>query len=303
MKYLWIMEHKSANLLFFHNYESHLERSRPPQNINEYLISGLLSAINSFSENQLNEQGIEAIDMGQLRWVYMKSVPNNLLLVAAGDKSENPALMAARLEIIKKMFIATFNITPQYWENGAVDINQFSSFAQTVEILQTQWAQAAKIMDIGVIFDLMGIYQQIFIRLIDIVNTRFQGLQYKVVLTALSEYKPEMKKWLIMHKVPEHYRIMEVFIPTISADFDKIIFNQIAGTDVFGLNPVGLDMNIIRPVFSIVLRRFKTVLEDTLGESGWLKLFRYEIRPILTAKWDLLEKMNVIKELFNVFLD
>ena len=55
-------------------------------NIDQDLVSGLLSALHNFSEVELKHQGIESIEMAGLTWTYLDSKDIFLLLIAADDK-------------------------------------------------------------------------------------------------------------------------------------------------------------------------------------------------------------------------
>ena len=138
MKHLWIMNLKSSILLFYYSPTSEKDRYK----LNEYLISGLLSTMNIFSEVELEGKGVESIDMAGLRWVYLKDVMNNLLLVAADSKSANSDLMSARLDVIKKMFVKTFDIDAHFWAKGPIEIGQFEKFSITVQMVYDQWQVA-----------------------------------------------------------------------------------------------------------------------------------------------------------------
>jgi hypothetical protein len=295
MKHLWIIELKSSVLLFYHNYTGE-------KMLNEYIISGLLGALNSFSESELANQGLESIDMGNLRWVYLKDTEMNLLLVAAGAKTENAGLMTARLDVIRKMFIKEYKIVPEFWKKGPIETSQFETFGPVMRTLQDQWQKADKVTDIGIIFDVLGIYQQIFIKLIQYINEHFTGLQLKLVLTSLAEYQTEVEKYLQDQEVTEEYRVLTNFIPIIDLKNFEIKYFGVQSTDVFGTEPVALDHKILRNVFSIVLQKFRNVIEDGVGETRWFKLLITEIKPILLQKWDLLEEMHMVKELLLKFI-
>ena len=168
---------------------------------------------------------------------------------------------------------------------------------------QEQWEKAEKITDIGLIFDTLGIYQQSFIRLIQFINEHFSGLQLKLVLTALSEYQKEVENYLQEQNVNEEYRVIFNFIPQIDLIKYEIKYFGVQSTNVFGTEPVALDHKILRNVFSIVLQKFRFVLEDAIGETRWLKLLITELKPIIIQKWDLLEEMQMIKDLLLKFIE
>ena len=75
--------------------------------INEDLVSGLLTALNQFTIMEF-KQGIESIDMGGLRWVYLLDKDSGLLYIAAGTKEDSAEILRARLNVIKQEFTRTY---------------------------------------------------------------------------------------------------------------------------------------------------------------------------------------------------
>ena len=149
MLHLWIINKQSSTSLFF--------RSWTNITLDPDLISGLLSALNNFSEIELKEEGIVAIDMGNLKWAYSHHPEMHLLLIASGDKDSDPLILKSRLDVIYKMFVSTFDLTSSDFENPIIKITKFKSFAETVDMLQEQWKQAELIISGGMaaMFDIL----------------------------------------------------------------------------------------------------------------------------------------------------
>ncbi len=97
MKHIWIINQNSGTTLFYQSYSV--------SELDPDLVSGLLSALNTFSEVELKSHGISAIEMGGMKWVYLGKPDFGILLIAASDMSTNTPLTKARLEVISKMFI------------------------------------------------------------------------------------------------------------------------------------------------------------------------------------------------------
>ena len=72
--------------------------------------------------------------------------------------------MRARLEIIGKMFIENFEIHEKYLNHWDGNTFPFLNFDLTLKMLSQQWVQASEVMNVGEIFDFLGIYQHLFIR-------------------------------------------------------------------------------------------------------------------------------------------
>ena len=78
MKHIWIIDDLSSTAVFYKNYTA--------MDLDQDLVSGLLSALHNFSEVELKHQGIESIQMSGLSWTYLDSKEYSLLLIGADDK-------------------------------------------------------------------------------------------------------------------------------------------------------------------------------------------------------------------------
>ncbi|MHA1675215.1 MAG: hypothetical protein ACTSYI_16515 [Promethearchaeota archaeon] len=293
MKYLWIIEKGSSKSMFYHEFAT----DHPLDGI---LLSGLLSAMNSFSEGELGESGIESVDMGGLRWVYLSNKDTNLMLVAAGEKKCNGALIKARLQVIHDIFAREFQIDLEFWDSWNFEISQFYGFSKIVETLQQQWSKADQMMNVGAIFDMMGVFQQIFYCFIKIVNENFTGMKLHSVLKKLHTYKGRLEIWYEQQNLPDSYHVMGLFIPEINLSTDEITFSEAPVTNIFGLNPLGLTNDVLIPLFYLVIRHFQRTLQLELGESLWLKAAKKEIIPFILEKWGFLKSLNLDKVLLCV---
>lgn len=294
--HIWILQKSSSLMLFY--YSSHVS-----ENLDQGILSGLLGALNTLSEMELKDQGIESIDMGGLRWVYLSDPAANLLLVGADGKDSNAKLMLARLKVINKMFVQTFEISSEFWTRvKVVELSHFRSFKETIQMLESQWVEAEKVMDVGIIFDLLGVFQNVFIRMINIVEKNLQGDVLNQALMELSLLSPKIIKYMQDQGKPESKRIIELFIPKVDFGSQKIIFNEAQINNVFGLNPIGLDFSTLKPLFFTVLHDFRATLDHSIGEKKVLEIVKKEIMPFLFSKWDFLQKLDVVKEFFHIFL-
>ena len=104
---IWILDSESGITLLYKSY-----LSLP---LDEDLVSGLLAALNQFTVFEFQE-GIESIDMGGLRWVYLEDKELKLLFVAASEKTVSSNILKARLNIIKQTFIAEYASDKEAWK-------------------------------------------------------------------------------------------------------------------------------------------------------------------------------------------
>ncbi|MCK4370817.1 MAG: hypothetical protein KAW03_07100, partial [Candidatus Lokiarchaeota archaeon] len=103
---IWVMESDSGITLVYKPYMDFP--------INEDLVSGLLTALNQFTIVEF-KQGIESIEMGGLRWVYISDKDTNLLFIAADSKDVTAETLRARLDVIRYTFIQQYAHKGNRW--------------------------------------------------------------------------------------------------------------------------------------------------------------------------------------------
>ena len=84
--------------------------------VNEDLVSGLLTALNQFTIVEF-KQGIESIEMGGLRWVYIQDKDTNLLFIGADSKQVSAEILRARLDVIRHTFIDQYANDKNRWKD------------------------------------------------------------------------------------------------------------------------------------------------------------------------------------------
>ncbi len=110
--------------------------------IDQHLLSGFLSAMMSFAKSEVGaEKGIESMDMGDIRFVYL-TIPH-LIFVIAGDKRYEVALYNKYLDDLKNFFIhhmeeEIWSFFFQNWKRG--DLDFFSErLDKDINKLTTKW--------------------------------------------------------------------------------------------------------------------------------------------------------------------
>jgi len=159
---IWILDSESGITLLYKSY-----LSLP---LDEDLVSGLLAALNQFTVYEFQE-GIESIDMGGLRWVYLEDKELKLLFVAASEKTVSSSILKARLNIIKQTFIAEFVSDAESWKalwKGNTD--HFNPFKKVIEEYYSQWLTAENITTIAEFYDILGVFQQILNLLMNLIE-------------------------------------------------------------------------------------------------------------------------------------
>jgi hypothetical protein len=280
MQYLWIIDKATSAALFYRSYAD--------LQIDPDLVSGLLAALNNFSEIELRSHGIESIDMGGLRWVYVTNEPIGLLLIAADEKSSNADLMRSRLEYIEKVFIQTYGFTEETLKKKLININEFADFSNMVDTLREQWFMAEKAMDSAALFDLLGVFQQLFNITNDIVRTYCQTTKQTDVFNQIQLVEKQLRETLDIQKYP---------------DLSNITYDPMQGWMVLTLNPLTLNEDIIKRALFFITRAVVKILKDNLGKLFSLSAFNSDVFPYLFSSWDLLEKLKIGKSLIQIFIE
>ncbi|MHA1719537.1 MAG: hypothetical protein ACTSWX_05015 [Promethearchaeota archaeon] len=280
MKHFWIINSHSSVALFYRNYSDFT--------LDQDLISGFLMALNSFSEVELKSHGIQSIIMGGLSWVYFDSREAGLLLVAADDVKSNTEVMRSRLEVIFKMFVETYKITPEDMKNSLIDQTKYQDFKKTLDLLQDQWRQAESILEGGaaLIFDLLGVFQQIFNQFNNIIQTTFFKEDYVKVMDEIGEMLENLKN------MPEFQDNQEL---------SNISFDE-HGWDIITLNPLKIDLEVLRRTLILITIHLNNVIKENLTNYGRLNAYIKYLFPYLMAQYDLLESLGILHDLFRIFL-
>ena len=150
---IWVMESDSGITLVYKPYMDFP--------VNEDLVSGLLTALNQFTIVEF-KQGIDSIEMGGLRWVYIQDKETNLLFIGADSKQVSGDMLRSRLDVIRHTFIQQYaNSGNQFHGKWTGNVDVFKPFEDVIDEYYTQWKQAERITTVAEFFDILGIFQQI----------------------------------------------------------------------------------------------------------------------------------------------
>jgi hypothetical protein len=278
MKHLWIINHYSSITLFYHAYSD--------LTIDPVMASSLLTAMNQFSEIELQSAGISSIDMAGLRWIYLIFPEFKLMLVAASDLESNAFLIRARLNIIHKMFVAKYNITIKAMQKDIQKIDIYNDFADTVMMLHDQWNQAEMMKETANLFDMIRLFQEIFNILGDIIKTRTTLEQKQQILKEVGEFAEGFRDLPEIQQNPYLQKI--AFDPTDSA------------WDVMELNAVFLDEFDLKQVLFTISNEMKSIFFSVLGHEGSFILAQ-DLMPFFISQYELLESLKINKTILTIF--
>ena len=277
---IWILESDSGVKLL---YKSFLKT-----NADEDIVSGFLTAFHHFSMVEFN-QSIDSIEMGGLRWVYILEPKYNLLFVAANTKKMKTEILKTRLNVIKNAFTKEFN---QVWEkkghNWDGNINIFLPFLQLIEDYYSQWEEVETLTQVADFFDILGVFQNIFIMLGKVIENRMYANSRKEVLNLVAEKYNSFKKQEDYKKMPE---------------LSNISFSKESWFNIIDINLIKCDKEMVIRSLKYLLTQVVTVLKDVKGDNLCLKYFREEdLYGYIFNNMDLLNDLNLNKYLLELFL-
>ncbi len=276
---IWILDSDSGITLL---YKSYMDLP-----INEDLVSGLLTALNQFTIMEF-KQGLESIDMGGLRWVYIMHKESNLLFIAAGPKDVNAEMLRARLNVIKQAFTQEyFAENEQVKERWDGNVETFEPFKDVIDQYYTDWLAAENVSNIAEFVDILGIFQQLFF---DILGT-------------LNKIPEQSREYLYdkIEKMFENYKNNEYIKQ--NQELSKITFSRDTGINIITINPNNCDMIIVEKQIINLLRRVISSIKEEIGHNESLRLFNEEdILNYILNNIDMLHKLNLDKFLLQLFL-
>lgn len=279
MKHFWIINSYSSVALFYGNYSDFI--------LDPDLISGFLTALNSFSEVELKSHGISSIIMGGLSWVYYDPRDYGLLLVAADDVKSNTEVMRSRLQVILKMFVKKYKITTKSMKS-LVDQSKYVDFKETIDILESQWEQAQTILEGGaaLIFDLLGVFQQVFNQFNNIVQTTFFKEENEKVMNAIGEMLENLNNMPEFKENPE---------------LSNISFDE-HGWDIITLNPLNIDLGVLKRTLILITIHLNNVIKENLTDYGRMKVYMENLFPYIMTQYELLDSLGILHDLLRIFL-
>jgi hypothetical protein len=255
--------------------------------VNEDLVSGLLTALNQFTIMEF-KQGLESVDMGGLRWVYLLDKDSNLLFIAAGPKDLSAEILRARLNVIKQSFIQEYVKDKHQWKkkwNGNVE--RFLPFKSIIDQYYSDWRAAENITTLAEFFDIIGIFQQLFFD----------------ILASLQKIPGDLRNQLHkkIERLFENYKNKNYVLN--NPELSKISFSKESGVNIITINPNNCDMIFIEKEIIKLLKALVELIKKEVGYFESVKLFLEEnIVNYILNNIDMLHKLNLDKFLFQLFL-
>ena len=279
MKHVWLINSQSSTTLFYRNYSE--------MKIDPDLLSGLLTALNNFSAVELGSSGISSIEMGGLRWVYHHEPDFHLMLIGADQMSANSQVMRSRLQVILKMFKQKYDITKEKMSKDLINVNEFESFNEELDLVRQQWEMAEKQFGPAQLFDVLGVFQQIFNAMSEIFKYNFYGESFDRIVSQLNEFAKNLADDLNVEG---------------NEEYKKIKYDKKLGWSVINMNPMQLDGENLKHILFNILQHQKDILKEQMSTMSMLYAFNKYIYPFLMSQMEILDNLGLTKPLLNLFL-
>ena len=256
--------------------------------VNEDLVSGLLTALNQFTIVEFKE-GIDSIEMGGLRWVYIQDKETNLLFIGADSKQVSGDTLRSRLDVIRHTFIQQYANEKNRWgSKWAGNVEIYKPFENVIDEYYTQWKQAERITTVAEFFDMLGIFQQILNLVINVIEGHLSKKKKKKIYKKIEEMFQNYSQLDIVKKNPE---------------LSSISFQRKTGINIININPMNCDMLIVEKQIINLTKRMVEILKNEEGYYTSLKLFIEEnIFDYLISNFSLLNDLNLFIFLIKLFL-
>ena len=277
---IWILDSESGITLL---YKAFMDLP-----LDEDLVSGLLAALNQFTVFEFQE-GIESIEMGGLRWVYLNDKDLNLLFIAASDKSVNSDMLKARLNVIKQAFIQDFVPDEETWNTTwKGNTEEYLPFKKTIDEYYDQWLTVEKVSDIAEYYNILGVFQQILNLLINVIEAH---------VSPLKKEKIYIKITIMFTNYLNHDYVKK------NKELSKISFERESGINIININPENCDMIVVEKQIINLIRRIVHMIKTEEGHRNSLNYFIKEnIFEYLISNLSLLNELNLFKFLLQLFL-
>ena len=277
---IWILDSDSGVKLL---YKSFLKTDA-----DEDIVSGFLTAFHHFSMEEFH-QSLESIEMGGLKWVYTLAQDYNLLFVAAGTKLIKTEILMGRLKAIKEAFIKEFELILlkriKFWDGN---IGVFAPFINVIEDYYNQWEKVETLAQVADFFDILGIFQQIFIIVRNIIENKMYTKSKNLILNGIEEKFKSLKN-------------QEVFKNQV--EMKNITFSKKSWFNIIDEKLIKCDIVLVIKYLKLLLTDIINILKDVKGNNLCMKYFSEEnMYAYLFNNLKLLKDLKLDTFLLELFL-
>ena len=277
---IWILNSESGIKIL---YKSFLKTDA-----DEDIVSGFLTAFNHFSMEEFH-QSLESIEMGGLRWIYILEPKFKLLFVVADVKEVKTEILMGRLNVLKEAFLKEFEkvwIKKKHSWDGNMKI--YNPFLKVIEDYYGQWEEVESLTQVADFFDILGVFQQIFILLRNILEKKMYTKSKHIILDRIQ-------------KVYNNFREEEEY--KSQPELENITFSKESWFNIIDINLLKCEKEVITKYLKLFLHGTVSILIKVKGKNLCLKYFHEErIYSYIYNNMGLLKDLNLDMFFLKLFL-
>lgn len=277
---IWILNSESGIKIL---YKSFLKTDA-----DEDIVSGFLTAFHHFSMEEFH-QSLESIEMGGLRWIYILEPKFKLLFVVADVKEVKTEILMGRLNVLKEAFLKEFEkvwIKKKHSWDGNMKI--YMPFLKVIEDYYGQWEEVESLTQVADFFDILGVFQQIFILLRNILENKMYTKSKHIILDRIQ-------------KVYNNFREEEEY--KSQPELENITFSKESWFNIIDISLLKCEKDVITKYLKLFLHGTVSILIKVKGKNLCLKYFHEErIYSYIYNNMGLLKDLNLDMFFLKLFL-
>ena len=277
---IWILNSESGIKIL---YKSFLKTD-----VDEDIASGFLTAFHHFSIEEFH-QSLESIEMGGLKWIYILEPKFKLLFVVADIKGVKTEILMGRLNVIREAFLKEFEpvwIKKKHSWDG--NMNVYLPFLKVIENYYGQWEEVESISQVADFFDILGVFQQFFILLRNILENKMYTKSKNIILDRIQEVYNNFKK-------EEEYKSQP--------ELENITFSKESWFNIIDINLLKCEKEVVTKYLKLFLQGTVSILKKVKGKNLCLKYFDEErVYSYIYNNMELLQDLNLDMFFLELFL-
>jgi len=277
---IWILNSESGIKIL---YKSFLKTD-----VDEDIASGFLTAFHHFSVEEFH-QSLESIEMGGLKWIYILEPKFKLLFVAADVKGVKTEILMGRLNVIREAFLKEFEpvwIKKKHSWDG--NMNIYLPFLKVIEDYYGQWEEVESISQVADFFDILGVFQQFFIMLRNILENKMYTKSKNIILDRIQEVYNNFKK-------EEEYKSQP--------ELENMTYSKDSWFNIIDINLLKCEKEVVTKYLKLFLQGTVSILKKVKGKNLCLKYFDEErVYSYIYNNMELLKDLNLDMFFLELFL-
>ncbi len=277
---IWILNSESGIKLL---YKSFLKTDA-----DEDIVSGFLTAFHHFSIEEFH-QSLESIEMGGLKWIYILEPKFKLLFVVADVKEVKTEILMGRLNVLKEAFLKEFEkvwIKKKHSWDGNMKI--YMPFLKVIEDYYGLWEEVESLSQVADFFDILGVFQQIFILLRNILENKMYTKSKHIILDRIQTVYNNFRE-------EEEYKSQP--------ELENITFSKESWFNFIDINLLKCEKEVITKYLKLFLHGTVSILKKVKGKNLCLKYFYEErIFSYIYNNMGLLKDLNLDMFFLKLFL-